>query len=486
MQGQVVYPSALRDAEYELEERGVSEDELIARAAACLTAEVKKHASKRDKIVVVVGSGNNGCDGLECAFALKTEGFDVSVMFATTRTNEGNLKRREAVLKAGVPLLRALNGEETLIVDAVFGIGIGHDPEPEPAKAMVAINRSKAYKIAVDLPSGLSGESGRAYFPTVKADKTVTFSYVKCGMLMGEGRNFCGEVVVCDIGIECETVGKILSAEDVKIDKRMPETHKGIYGKTIIIGGCDIMPGAPLMAFESAVAASRSGAGLVTLCVPESLKCAYQARVKETMLRFMPDDGKHMLFDRNELNDIIKKYDTIVIGPGMGNNEETRKIVTYLAMTSYGIVIVDADGINAIAPHLNDIKYHTCTLLFTPHTVEFVRLCPKCGEGRYLENIRNFALKYKCCIAVKSATTIVTNGQDLFFNVSGTPAMAKGGSGDVLSGMVGAFAAVLPPLKALATAVYHFGKAGERAQKRLDSVTSVMASDIIVEIADAP
>lgn len=486
MEGYVVAPSALRAAEYELEEKGVTEDELISRAAAHLTAEVKKHADKKDKILVVVGSGNNGCDGLECALTLKLEGYNVGVMLATKRCNEANFRRREAVFREGTTLKRRLDGDEAVIVDAVFGTGIGHDPDPEPAKAMIAINRSDAFVISADLPSGLNAESGRAYFPTIKADVTVTFAYLKSGMLLGEARNFCGEIIVRDIGVKCEAIGKLLSSDDVRLAERMPVTHKGTYGKTIILGGCDVMPGAPLMAFESAVAASRSGAGLVTLCVPESLKCAYQARVKETMLRFMPDDGKNMLFDRDELRDIIKKYETIVIGPGMGNNEETRKIVRYLAMSYYGILVVDADGINAIAPHINDIKHHTCTLVLTPHTVEFVRLCPKCGEGNYLDNIRSFALKYRCCIAVKSATTIITNGQDMFFNVTGTPAMAKGGSGDVLAGMTGAFSCVLPALNALCAAVYHFGKAGERASKRLDSVTSVMASDIIVEIADAP
>ena len=486
MNGLVVNPRDLREAEYELIEKGVTEDTLIARASAFLTAEVKKHADKTDKIIAVIGSGNNGCDGLDCALTLKREGYCVSVMMATKRSNEGNIRRREAVIKEGIALKKEFDGDEKVIIDAVFGIGIARDPDPETAQVIIDINRHKAYKIAVDLPSGLCGESGRAYFPTVKADKTVTFSYLKVGMLLGDGRNFCGEVVVGDIGIECKHVGKVIDSDDVKMEKRLPATHKGVYGKTIIIGGCEIMPGAPLMAFESAVSASRSGAGLVTLCVPKSLKCAYQARVKETMLRFMPDDGKNMLFDRDELNSIIKSYDTIVIGPGMGKNEETEKIVAYLAMNFYGVLVVDADGINSIAPSLKRIKYHTCSLVFTPHTVEFIRLCPRCGEGNYLENIRAFAFENRCIVAVKSATTVVTDGRGVYFNVTGSPAMAKGGSGDVLSGMVGAFACVLPPLKALTTAVYHFGKAGERAVKRLDSVTSVLASDIIVEIADAP
>ncbi len=486
MNGLVVNPTAIKEAEYALMDSGITEDELIARASSGLVARIKELASVNDKIVVAVGSGNNGCDGLDTALTLYSQGYKVAVLLASKYANEGNIKRRNAIIKERIPLVKAFDGAEKYIIDAIFGTGIRRDPDSDTAQIINEINRHGAYKISVDLPSGLCGESGRAYFPTVKANETVTFSYIKSGMILGEGRNFCGKVSVFDIGIKCDAVGKILSAQDVKIEERLPETHKGVYGKTVIIGGCETLPGAPLMAFESAVSASRSGAGLVTLCVPRSLKCAYQARVKETMLRFMPDDGKNMLFDRNELNDIIKKYNTIVIGPGMGNNDETKMIVTYLAMNFYGTLVVDADGINAIAPHLKTIKHHTCSLVFTPHTVEFIRLCPKCGEGNYLENIKNFALDNKCIVAVKSATTVVTDGSTLYFNTTGTPAMAKGGSGDVLSGMVGAFACVLPPLKAVATAVYHFGKAGERAKARLNSVTSVLASDIIVEICDAP
>jgi NAD(P)H-hydrate epimerase len=234
------------------------------------------------------------------------------------------------------------------------------------------------------------------------------------------------------------------------------------------------------MSFESAVAAARAGAGLTTLCVPEEAKCAYQARVKETMLNFLPSKNGKIVFDESALQKIIANSNSIAVGMGMGKSDDTAKIVSYLAKNFDGTLVIDADGLNSIADETSAIENATANLILTPHIGEFNRL--ERSSGELVERAKNLAKKLNAVIAVKSATTIITDGNEVYFNLTGTPALAKGGSGDVLAGITAALSCVLSPLKAAVSACYHFGKAAERAVKRLNSETSVLASDVIIEL----
>ena len=487
LQGEkVVTPNALKAAEKRLMDSGITEDELIARAAAAIKKSVEKSLPRNDEnILFVTGGGNNGCDGLECALKMFEEGFSVSVFPVGNKRNAGNERRLSELKEAGVAFVNKIskNGYRT-VVDCVFGIGLTRAPEGEYARAISEINASAAFVISADVPSGLDADTGKAYGACVNADETVTFTAVKTGLILGEGRNYSGDVTVAEIGIPCAVEGRILSDEDAILPPRKPASHKGSYGKVRVIGGSMTMPGAPLMCFESAVAALRSGAGLVTLCVPESEKAAYQSRVKENMLCFMPSENGKIKFDAKVLDEIIDGADAIAIGCGMGKDGDTAAVVGYLAKNFNGTLVADADALNAISRDKSIIEGHKCRLILTPHVVEYSRLNPDCGLP-YLEGIREFARKYGCVIAVKSATTIITDGNETCFSMTGGPMLSKGGSGDVLSGMIAALSCVLNPFEAVKAGCFHFGKAGERAAQRLDSVTSVLASDVIIEIAYA-
>lgn len=481
----VITPDKMREAEQAVMSGGVSEDELINRAATALADFVSVRAKKTDEILIAAGIGNNGADGLELAAVLAERGYSVSVITVGQNRNVGVNKRIENLREKNIRFVTEIeHGFYAFVIDCLFGIGLNRAPEDEFAKTIAAINASGAIIVSADVPSGLDAATGKAFNPSVSADFTVTFSAVKTGLILGEGRNFCGEISVANIGIEHNCGGKILCDDDARLPHRKNVSHKGTYGKVRIIGGSDVMPGAPLMCFESAVAASRCGAGLVTLCVPSSEKAAYQSRVKETMLCFLPDENGKLKFDENALAAAVEGADAVAVGCGMGRGKYAEDIVRYLLNIYKGTLILDADALNAVSSDVDMLLCHAGKLILTPHVVEFARLNKNSG-GDYVEDIKNFAKRYDCVIAVKSATTVISDGKEIFYNVTGSPALSKGGSGDVLAGMVAAFACVLPPLAAVKAACYHFGLAGERAAKRLGSVTSVLASDVIIEIGYA-
>ncbi len=474
----VVYPSQLKANEENLMNLGASEDELILRAATALSNKAIE-VSADGEILVVAGKGNNGCDGLEAARILSEKGKKVRVF--AFGGNEGNLKRIETLKALGVPFVSSILGDYELIVDCIFGIGLTRRAEGEYAKAITAINESKALVLSADVPSGLNALTGEAYDTSVEADYTLTFSFIKSGLILGEGIDYCGKIEIAEIGIPCSAVGFIVDEIDAALPKRKRATHKGNYGRVSVIGGCENMVGAPLMSFESAVAAARAGAGLTTLCVPEEAKCAYQARVKETMLNFLPSKNGKIVFNEYALRKIMESSNSIAVGMGMGKSDDTARVVSYLAKNFDGTLVIDADGLNSIASDLSLIENATANLILTPHIGEFNRL--ERSSGELIERAKNLAKKLNAVIAVKSATTILTDGNEVYFNLTGTPALAKGGSGDVLAGMTAALSCVLSPLKAAVSACYHFGKAAKRAEKRLNSETSVLASDVIIELA---
>lgn len=478
----VISPLAMREAEQEAFSGGVTEDELIARAAAGLSAAVRAHAGKRDPILIVAGGGNNGCDGLECALALFEGGYRGVTVLTVPVVRAGNERRAEKLRRAGAAFVTDIQkGKYKVIADCLLGTGINRAPEGETAALIRGINGSGAFVVSADVPSGLDAETGEAFAPCVSADMTVSFGGVKCGLLLGEGRNYAGEIAVCDIGVNVRSMGAVLAPADVMLPPRRVASHKGNYGKVRVIGGSDEMPGAPLMCYESALAASRGGAGLVTLCVPDCLKAAYQSRVTETMLRFLPSENGFVRFSPADLDGIMDGADTIAIGCGMGRFSALAETIEYLARRFTGTLVMDADALNCLAAHPGITDGHACKLILTPHVVEFSRLAGK-PLPFSADDAKRYAVEHDCVVAVKSATTVITDGERTFFNVTGTPALAKGGSGDVLAGLTAATACVLPPFEATAAAVFHFGRCGEAAMRRLNSVTSVLARDVIIEI----
>ncbi len=479
----VAFVEKVREAERAAFSAGTSEDELIARAAKSL-ASACRSAARGGKILCVAGGGNNGSDALETAIILKEEGRDVEIALVGNSTNEFNAARREKAKSLGIRESRSFDGFD-VIVDGIFGIGLGREVADEALAAVEKINASGAYVIAADVPSGLGAESGRAFGAAVEANETISFIAAKLGTLIGEGRNYVGKLSVDDLGVECECFGSVTEASEAVLPKRKIVSHKGNYGRVKIVGGSETMPGAPYLSFvaaEAAETALRAGAGLVTLCAPRSLAAAYQARVTENTLYFLPDDDGKILFDENAAREIVSGANAIVLGNGTGKSDEIAKYAVWFAREFKGTLVLDADALNSLVGRLDEIRDRACELILTPHVGEFDRLC---GEGAASDvgNAINLAKRLKATVCLKSATTVVTDGERVRFNLTGTPAMAKGGSGDVLAGITGAFSCVVPAFEAATAACYAFGKAGERAAERLGSETSVLARDVVIESA---
>ena len=300
------------------------------------------------------------------------------------------------------------------------------------------------------------------------AHHTVVLGGIKYANVLFDGADCCGKLHFGDIGLNAEGAAFIVSASDACIEERRKNTHKGDFGRIRIVGGCKNYVGAPMF---SALGAIRAGAGLTTLCVPESMSVIYSGcAFSGYTLDFLPDDNGYCVFCEDKAKDICQRASVIAVGSGMGNSEETRRYVEYFIRNFDGTLVLDADGINAIATNPSILKERRgARTVLTPHVGEFKRMLP---WDHSVQAVVDFAAEYGVCVAVKGARTVITDGKSIAVNISGTPALAKGGSGDILAGMCAAFCATYSPFHALVRACYYLGKAGEYVSAHQNEITS--------------
>lgn len=444
------------------------------------------------KIAVVCGGGNNGGDGAAFARLLNDQGIKSDVYFYYNNMSVDCAANAERLKQTDLKLI--FNAENIdfsgydYIIDALFGTGLNKPVGGVYKKVIQSINDSPAFKVAIDMPSGLYG--GNDFSAAVMANLTIALAAYKYEQLFG-GTDYCGDIIVKDIDIPIETGSDVYEQGDIKkyFEKRKKDSHKGSYGKLCIIAGSGKYFGAALISYNAA-ASLLAGCGLTCLCVPRFLGSEYRNRITESVLDYLPDNGENALFDADVLNNIIGSYNAICIGMGMGSNEETYKICDYLLKNYDKKLLLDADAINSIAAFDKDIfkKPRKCDVIITPHLAEFSRLC-----GLSISDIKANPLKAAQCyskennitVLLKGSSTVICNGEKTAVNVTGTPAMAKAGSGDVLSGIIGSVMAQGKDtyISGIVGSYIH-GKAGELAADRLGEY-SVLASDINSNIAQA-
>jgi hydroxyethylthiazole kinase-like uncharacterized protein yjeF len=456
------------------------------------------------KVLVLAGSGNNGGDGLVAARELHSSGHNVRVLIAAVR---GRLKpdcraQYEIARKMGVPVefrtkvTRAdLHG--ATVVDALFGTGLSKEVTGDIARSISLLNDSGADVVSVDMPSGVSSDTGAVLGVAVRARATVTFGLPKRGHLLYPGAGHAGKLFVEDIGFPAELTGsEKLRCELVTRDRaaalvpeRPPYSHKGTYGHVLVVSGSRGKTGAAMMA---AGACLRTGAGLVTIGAPEGLADSYQAAVREEMFLPLADTGRGTLSTK-ALDGILafldERANTLAIGPGIGTDAETRRLVMELMARCTAPMVVDADAINALEGRAAVLRKAKAPAVLTPHPGEFARLTGRGVreiEGDRIESARSFAGRYGVTLVLKGVPTVVAEPEGrVFLNPTGNPGMAKAGVGDVLTGMCAAVLAQgLAPLEASVLAVYLHGLAGDLAagQKGLHSVLSL---DLIEAIPGA-
>ncbi|MDI9611132.1 MAG: NAD(P)H-hydrate dehydratase [Archaeoglobales archaeon] len=393
---------------------GLSRLQLMENAGKAVAEEIMKRF-KSGKVAIFAGSGNNGGDGFVTARHLK--GFEVEIYLAGEPKTEIAMKNFEILQKANYKIQKISECDAEIVVDALLGTGIAGKPRGEYAKAIELINSMEAFKVAVDVPSGLNADTGE-YELAVKADLTVTFHKMKPGIL--KAKEICGEVVVKDIGIP-EQFEKLCGAGDlVATYKRFEEGHKGMHGRVAVIGGGDYT-GA--VAFAS-LSAYHAGADIVITAVPESIKGVVASFSPNLIVRGLKGD-KITPKNLKEAEEIVKRSDVAVIGMGVGENPEFKEFVEEL-LKSCKKAVLDAEGITGNIPE-------GVECILTPHRGEL-----KKNFNAEPKDVQKVAKEIGAVFLLKGKEDVITDGYRTKVNRTGNAGMTVGGTGDVLAGICGA------------------------------------------------
>ncbi len=436
------------------------------------------------RVLVVCGKGNNGGDGLCAARHLQNAGVPVRVMLlARDQDLSGDaLSNLRIARAAGIEVdnvvgpvdtgLRAVMGSYQLLVDAIFGTGFRGPAVGLPARAIEALNGSGVPVLSVDVPSGLEVDTGRIDGPCVRAAATVTLGFPKVGMVVYPGAEFCGRITVADLGIprvlveDLEIRTELATAAQVRtfLPPRAPDTHKGNYGRVLLVGGSTWFSGAPRL---MALGALRAGAGLVRLVVPESIYPAVASAVVEAMPLGLPDEaGVLRAASLQTLLELVQEADVVGMGPGMTTRGDIPHLVREVLHGSPRPVVLDADGLNVLAGHPETLREARAPVVITPHPGELGRLlgvsAAEIQRGR-LHAAQSASRRTGAVTVLKGARTVVAepNGR-LVVIPTGNPGMATGGMGDVLTGVIAALIAQgLGPFDAAWVGACRHGAAGD-------------------------
>lgn len=470
---------------YTIREKKIPSLILMERAARTVVETVLDRGFDLSRVCVVCGSGNNGGDGFAIARLLLEKGARVTAVMAGNpeHCTEETLRQIELFREAGGVVGNSFEeGEYSILIDAVFGAGLSRRVEGGYLACIQAMNRSGGVKLAVDVPSGVSTTTGEVATSAFKADLTVSFQCAKLGCVLYPGRDYAGEVVVADIGVDVSgmegdrEVAYALEEKDARgmLPGRRPNSHKGDYGKALIIAGSRGMAGA---AYLAALAAYRTGAGLVQIYTPEENRTILQTLLPEAIIRC------YDFFDERELLRLLDWADVVSIGSGLGTSDKSRRILQTTLENVQVPCVVDADGLNLLAEHsryLDRLPHEN--FVFTPHMKEMSRIVRRTVEELQrdrMEILSQFTGENRVTCVLKDARTCVCRqGEHPFVNLSGNAAMAKAGSGDVLAGVItGLLAQGMPCFDGAVLGVYLHGLAGDAAREEKGAY-SVLARDL--------
>ena len=460
--------------------------QLMENAALGMTSLIADKFDTSTNITVVCGAGNNGGDGFAAARQLKEKGYSVKAYLigkindlkADAKTNaelfDGNTIETEDISVMDIDSCG-------VIIDALFGIGLSRIITGLNAEVIKKINSSRAYKIACDIPSGIDADTGNILGVAVKADETVTFECAKPGHLLFPGRYYTGILTVHEIGDagDLDTGQTEAIYEDIFLPGREADSHKGCFGKLACIVGSRGMSGAGMLCARGAL---KGGAGLTTVGIPYSLQDIYSISVPECLTYALDEDQGALSYKCVPgIEELMKNKTALAAGCGLSVCSGTKKAIEHL-IKNYDIKkVFDADALNIISQDISLLKDKAGEIVLTPHKGEFARLI---GEevSEPLRQVKEFAAKYSVTMLLKGATTIVSDGEKTALIMAGTPGMAKGGSGDVLTGVIGGLlAGGMNCFDAAVYGAYICGKAGERAAE-IHGEYSMTASDTLAQI----
>lgn len=464
---------------------------MLAAGTACFRRIVKIFGDdiKSKRIAVVCGNGKNAGDGFVIARLLCDIGADAYIVLADKMPEITEpVKYFNDALENNVNVINFTDGcfACDIIIDCIFGIGFHGEPRAPFDKVFNEVNNSSAAVVSIDTPSGTNATDG-SVIAAVKADYTIAISTLKYAHVLPPSNAYCGKIYTVNIGIpeSCYEIGyaETIAKSDVKklFIPRNKNSNKGSYGHQLNICGSYSMPGAAVICTQAAL---RSGAGLVKCAFPKSIYPVMTAHMTQPLFKPLCENEEKTV-SIGSINDIfteLKWADSVVIGCGLGNNDDTQMITDQVIKTSEVPVIIDADGINAVAPFIDIVRDKKAPVIMTPHPGEMARLIGESidyVQSHRAEVAKAFALENDVILVLKGANTIVTDGAELCFNTNGNPGMAMGGTGDMLSGMIGAFIAQgMEPFDAARAAVFIHGYTGDICASEL-SQSGMTVDDMI-------
>jgi len=493
--------------DYAIKTCGIPGSQLMQQAGDACVEQMQKHGflDHSPVVVILAGHGNNGGDGYVIAMGLRKKGIAVSVIMATNPERLSGdalfhykrLKDMDVTVESwgGEANQQILISEADLIVDALLGTGIeGEIRAPYDTLIQVA-NRSSANVVAVDVPSGVTGDDGCVLEPCIHAKLTVSMGFGKRGCLFEPARTQSGNIVTVDIGFPPDSLehieAKVIEQNDIgdyppTKFQRLNNTHKYSAGKVFIVAGSKGFTGAAIL---SSIAALRSGAGLVRLAIPESLGPIIESQSLETIVDYVPEtaDGGLALAAWPVIQSGCQWADTVVLGPGLGRHAETMELVNQLVSEVEQPLVIDADALFALGENPVGLISRQGPCILTPHAGEFKRLMGQKGDfvPSWQEAVE-YAEKYRVSLLLKGAPSLIASPTgEVTVNSSGYAGMATAGCGDVLSGVIGSLWAQWPDEpEVLAFSMFIHGRAAEL--KRADKgVLGLIAGDIVDALPEA-
>lgn len=478
-----------------IEELGISSLVLMERASFGVFDWIKKNLSsnlKNKEILIIAGVGNNGGDALVLARMLFLKNFNIKVVFI------GDLEKRSLENKIQYEILEKLgikifSFEEIkdfyntyLIIDGLFGVGLTRDLNEKYIGIIKKLNTIECIKIALDIPTGINGDTGKIMGEAFRADYTFTFAFYKLGLFSDIALDYVGKIILVDIGIPQFFANEVNTSYLLKekilplIKKRNFNSYKNQFGRVLLIGGSESMSGALILATKSAL---RSGVGLVNLLVEKSIHTIVASQVPSAMTNYYES-----LEDFKEKFIKLGKLDSVVFGTGCGINSEKKAILEFLIENYQGNLIIDADGLNILSENLDILSNRIYPTIITPHLGEFARLTKKTSKEineNKLEILKIFMKNKNNFITIlKGAKSIITNGQEYYINSTGNPIFARGGSGDILSGLIGGLSAYNNILEASLIGTFIHGLAGDLALEAFNEI-SILPEELTVYISKA-
>lgn len=497
--------------------------EVLMERAALAVRDAALSEFDPDKVLVLCGSGNNGGDGFAAARLLLNAGVKADVLFLGKHSHMTDQCRLEEMIftnYGGVTLPEdtVIHGYD-LIIDALFGIGLSRQVLGRYADVINAVNRMDTPVLSVDIPSGISADDGQIQGAAIKADVTVTFQYEKLGQKLFPGEEYCGKLIVCDVGIrDYQTIHSsfapvssfglsagsfseapeasepVFTLEESDLPSLLPakyaDDNKGTAGKLLIAAGNTGMAGAAILA---AKAAFRSGVGMVCVLTHPDNRLAIQTAVPEAIFAPWPECEENApagSLSSSGIDRWLSWCDALAVGPGFSMTVQSLALLTYLLRNYVGPMVIDADALNLMAQHPDLGPINALPAVITPHPGEMARLCNS-HKGKDEAEIsaedivshpvdiaKDYARKSGMITVLKGARTAVTDGHEVMLNTLGNEGMATAGSGDTLTGIIGSLLAQrLDSFEAAKTGVLIHALAGDKAARVLGT-RSLKAGDL--------